>query len=182
MHSAISLQIEFGLATAGASILRSAKMLPKPAYNYLFPLFDAKCPHCLQEATFSFTEQAAYLIKIFGSGIGRMEEYLIKCGNCEYKEFVNKYHYYKWRNLGNAFNELQSGNMTNDEFKRYMDDLDLPELKVLFQSSDTWTCSCGESNPPNFAACWKCHAPSPVEPIESLDRPVSTGEWQPWKS
>jgi hypothetical protein len=157
------------------------KTMVKPADNFLFPLLDTKCPHCLETAKFGLTEQVAYLISYYGINIGRMEEYLIMCGECGYKEFVQKKDFNKWKDVGRAYIKLGSGSITQDEFMRCIVDLDLPELKTLFQLADTWSCPCGETNPPNFASCWKCDAPSPVEPIESLDRPISTGEWQPWK-
>jgi hypothetical protein len=164
-----------------ALIVLQDKNMATPVYKSLFPLLVTKCPHCLEATKFSLIEQVAYIINILGAGIGRMEEYLIRCDGCGYKEFVRKKDYDKWKNLGDAHSMLRAGSMSQDDFMRYMVELDLPELKALFQSADTWSCPCGETNPPNFASCWKCNSPSPIEPVESLDRPVSTGEWQPWK-
>ena len=149
--------------------------------SFLFPLLITKCPHCLEVTKFGMTEKVAYIAKFLGIGIGRLEEYLIMCGGCGYKEFVRKKDYPKWQKLGKAFNELTKGAITQEGFAAFVAGLDLPELKAILESAATWTCSCAETNPPNFAACWKCGAPSPTEPIESKERPLETGEWHPWK-
>ena len=113
--------------------------------------------------------------------MGRMVEYLILCGNCGYKEYVNKEDFPQWTQLGERYKELEKESISAEEFSDYISKIELPELKNLLDAGATWNCACGESNPPNFAVCWKCDSPNPSEPTEINARPVDTGEWQPWK-
>ena len=148
---------------------------------FLFPLLTTKCPHCYEVTRFGLTEQVAYVIKIFWIGIGRLEEYLIMCGSCGYKEFVRKNDYPIWVKLGDHFKELQKGTITEDDFTAYVAELQLPELKDILVSAATWNCSCGEDNPTNFSVCWKCGSASPVETIETKGKEIYLGDTHPWE-
>lgn len=149
--------------------------------EFLFPLTKTKCPHCLDVTTFGLTEQYCYIIKVCGIGFGRISEYLLMCGGCGYKQFVQKHDLPKWRELGRMFGAMNAQTIPPEEYAAYVADFDVPELKSLFESAVMWNCSCGETNPLNFAVCWKCGAASASDPVPSEEKMIDTGEWQPWK-
>jgi phage FluMu protein Com len=148
---------------------------------FRFPLIKTKCPHCSEVTNFVLTEKVAYIAKVWGLGFGRLSEHLIMCDDCGYMEFVQKEDYWKWKSLGEAFRKLETNAISEEEFAVIVDKLDLNEIKRILGEAATWTCECGESNPPNFSQCWKCGAASVKVTTESLNKPLETGEWHPWK-
>ena len=148
---------------------------------FKFSLLTTKCPHCNEVTKFGIVEQMTYLFTVFGKGIGGQPTYSILCSGCGYKEFVQEGDYTKWRELGRKYDDFSAGELSKEEFVEYVRELELPELRELLASSATWKCECGESNPPTFAHCWKCEAPSPSEPIEIKSGPINIAGWYPWK-
>lgn len=149
--------------------------------RFLFTLLTLKCPHCQEVAKFGLTEKAAYLFGFFGIGIGRMVEYQITCGGCGYQEFVQKKDYGSWKNLAERFQDFTRGEITQESFIQFAEDLNLPELKGMIEAGSSWECVCGESNPANFSVCWKCNASSPFKTVESSEKSVNLGGGHPWE-
>lgn len=149
--------------------------------TFLFPLLNAKCPHCHERTSFGLTELAAYWIGFLGMKFGRMVEYQIACGSCGYNQFIQKGDLPSWRALGEKYAARARGEITETELLSFAENLRLPELKELIQSSAAWECTCGESNPLNFSECWKCQSASPVQTVESKDRQVRLGGGFPWE-
>ena len=149
--------------------------------EFLFPLVVTKCPHCSEISKFGVTEKVAYAISFFGVGIGRMAKRQLMCGSCGYRDFIQDEHNSQWRELSEKFQAHETGELGSDEFKEFLQSVNLPELEEIRIAAETWKCVCGEDNPPNFSECWQCGESSPVEVIESKVQPIILGGEHPWE-
>ena len=103
----------------------------------------------------------------------------LQCGGCGHKEYVQEESFPACQELGDKFAKLSKGELSKEEFLKYLQTVELPELKELQIAATLWACTCGESNPPNFPACWKCGENSGLVPTESKGEEVDLGERQP---
>ena len=162
-------------------IINTLKRMTSFEPVFRFPLITTTCPHCSEVANFVLTEKVAFVVKLLGFGIGRLSEHIIMCDDCGYMEYVQKEDYRRWKSLGEDFRRLQANAITEEEFAVIVAKLNLNEIKLILGAAATWTCECGESNPPNFSQCWNCGKASGAVITESKNKPLDTGEWHPWK-
>lgn len=151
-------------------------MPPKPKFPFLFPVLKNRCPHCSEDAVIGLFSRTAD-----EPGIFPRAAYFLRCGDCGHEIHVEDGKADVWQRMRKAYEGLDTGKLTQDQFDTILEAADEPSINELLEDARIWTCQCGEENPMNFAECWSCGAETTGPVKDSTNGHIDPGGGELWE-